>query len=67
MIDPVEVDLAGLKTIADGLAGKARVVLLAGESLLLSGRDDAAVLDKGSRAVVVEGGNAEESHGSSSV
>ena len=44
---------------------KARIVLLAGEALLLSRRNDAAILDEGSRTVMVEGGDAEQSHGTS--
>ena len=65
MIDAVEIDLACLQTIADGMGWKARIVLLAGESFLLSRRDDAAILDEGSRTVMVEGGDAEQSHGTS--
>ena len=42
---------------------KARVMLLAAKALLLSCRDNAAVLDEGSRAIVVEGGEAKQSHG----
>jgi len=44
---------------------KACVVLLAAEALLLSRRNDAPVLDEGSRTVVVEGGDAEQSLGAS--
>ena len=34
------------ETIVDGMAGKARVVLLARKALLLGGRDDASVDDQ---------------------
>ena len=66
MVDVVEIDLACLQTVADGMGRKARIVLLAGEALLLSRRDDVAILDKGSRAVMIEGGDAEQSHRTSS-
>jgi hypothetical protein len=42
------------------------IVLFAGESFLLSRRNDVAILDEGSRTVMVEGGDAEQSHGTSS-
>ena len=50
------------QTIGDGFAGKAGVVLLAGEALLLRCCDHAAVLDQCRRAVVIVGGNAENAH-----
>src|SRR5262245_50213482 len=55
---------AGLcQTIGDGAGGKAGIVLLAGESLLLSGGDDAATdSDRGS-AVVIERRDPEDAHG----
>ncbi len=37
-------------------------MLLAREALFLGGRDDAAVLDQRGRAVVVEAGNAKDTH-----
>ena len=58
MVDAVEIDLCRIQTIADGLVGKARIMLLAAEALLLSRCDSAAVLDKSGRTVVVEGRDA---------
>ena len=66
MVDAVEIDLARVQTVADGMGRKARIVLLAGEAFLLSRRNNVAILDKGSRTVMVEGGDAEQSHGTSS-
>ena len=57
MVDAVEIEL-GLPPGKSGWHGrKARIVLLAGEALFLSRRNNAAVFDKGSRAVMVEGGD----------
>ncbi len=39
----------------DGVVGKAGIVLLAGEALLLGCRDDVAILDQRRGAVMVEG------------
>ena len=50
------------KTRRDGVVREGRVVLLAGEALLLRGGDDAAVLDQRRGAVVIEGGNPEDAH-----
>ena len=58
MVDVVEIDIARLQTVADGMGRESRIVLSAGESLFLSRRDDVAILDEGSRSVVVEGGDA---------
>ena len=55
VVDVVEVDLPGLETVPIAWSGKPAIVLLAGEALLLRGRDDAAVLDEGGRAVVIKG------------
>jgi hypothetical protein len=44
------------------MLGEIRVVLLAREPLLLSGRHDPAVLDDGGGAVVIEGRNPEDAH-----
>jgi hypothetical protein len=66
MVDVVEIDFTRLQTVADGMGGKGRIVLLAGESFLLSRRNDVPILDEGSRTVMVEGGDAEQSHGTSS-
>ena len=63
MIDLVEVDLAAAEAIADRLGREAGIMALAREALLLRRRDDAAVLDEGGRAVVIEGREAEQAHG----
>ena len=47
------------EAVADGVDRKARVMLFAAESLFLGGSGDMAVLDQRRRAVVVEGGDAE--------
>jgi hypothetical protein len=44
-----------LQAIFDGVPGKVGVVLLAGEALLLRRSEDAAVLDRRRRGVVIEG------------
>ncbi len=64
VVDVVELD-AGLRrgNTAIALCGKAGIVLLAREALLLRGRDDLAVLDQRRGAVVIEGRNPEDAHG----
>jgi len=44
------------------MMGEARVVLLAGEALLLGRRDDAPVIEQTGSAVVIEGGDAQDAH-----
>ena len=58
----VEVDAGRVQAIVDRMPRKSGVVLLAGEALLLRGRDDASVLDQRRRAVVVERRNSEDAH-----
>src|SRR6185437_1432043 len=48
------------EAVGDGLLGKGVVVTNAGEAFLLGGGHDLAVPDQGGRAVVVEGGDAED-------
>jgi hypothetical protein len=62
MVDLVEIDFARVQTVSDCMGRETRVVLLASESLLLSRRDDAAVLNEGGGTIVVEGGDAKQSH-----
>ena len=45
------------QAIGDGVCGKAGIVLLAREALLLRGGDDCAIHDERGGAVVVEGGD----------
>ena len=45
VVDAIQINLACVQTVLNGLAGKARVMLLAAKALLLSGRDDGAVLN----------------------
>jgi hypothetical protein len=52
-----------LEAIADRVPRKPRIVLLAGEALLLGGCDNATVLDQRGRAVVVEGRDPEDAQG----
>ena len=51
------------QAVFDRLGGKIRVVLLAGEALLLSGCHDLAVAHQRGRRVVVEGGYPQDVHG----
>src|SRR6516165_8073913 len=62
IVNLVEPDRAFREAIADRMHGKASVVLLAREALLLRCRHDAAVDEKRGGAVVVEGGDAENPH-----
>ena len=55
------------EAIIDRMRGKPMVVLLAGEALLLGGRDNPAILNQTGRAVVVIGGNPENLNCGSSV
>ena len=55
----VRLDEGLLEAVVDGAPGEAGVVLLAGEALLLGGRDDPAVLHERRRRVVIEGRDAE--------
>jgi hypothetical protein len=45
VIDVVKIDLSRVQTVANGMGWKARIVLLAGKSFLLSRRNNAAILD----------------------
>ena len=51
-----------LQAEIDRVAGKAGVVLLAGEPLFLRGGDDAPVVDERRRAVVIEGRDSQDAH-----
>ena len=62
IIHLAQADPGRLEAIGDGRAGEARIVLPAAETLLLGGGNDQAVLDERRRAVVVESGDAEDSH-----
>jgi len=55
VIDAIEINLVRLQKILNRLAWKARVMLLAAEALFLNRRKCAAVVNKGRRAIVVEG------------
>src|SRR5690606_11446509 len=64
--DGVEVggrDPAFAETVRDGVRRERRVVLEAGEALLLRRRHDPPVADEAGRGVVVETGEAEDGHG----
>ena len=61
------VELAGrnatfCETIGNGVVRKGGVVLPAGKTLFLRRGDDPAVIDQRRRAVVIESGNAEDTH-----
>ncbi len=60
VVDGVELDAGLGEAIVHGVLRIARVMLLAGEALLLRRRDDLAVLDQRGCAVVVERRDAEE-------
>jgi hypothetical protein len=62
VVDLVEPDASLGETVGDGVAGKAGVVPLAAEPLLLGRGDDPPVLDEGSGTVVVEGRDAEDAY-----
>src|SRR5262245_11672689 len=62
VVDVVQSGSRGFQTIAERMVREAGIVLLAREALLLGGRDDAAVLDQGGRAVVVERREPENAH-----
>ena len=59
----LEAHSARRQAIRHGVRGKARVVLFPREALLLGGGDDLSIPQQGGGAVVVEGGNAQDSHG----
>jgi len=52
-------DFPFTQTVTDGSAGKPRIVLLAGKSLFLRGRDDLPVSHQAGRAIVIEGRDAQ--------
>ncbi len=62
VVDLLDRDARLAQAEGDGLLGVARVVLAAGEALLLGRRDDHAVLDQRRRAVVVVEREAEDVH-----
>ncbi len=62
MIDVAHPTARFRQAIGDGAGGIAAVVFLAREPLFLGGRDDASVLDQRRGAVVIERGNAENTH-----
>ena len=62
MVEFVGRDAGFGEAIGDRVVRERGVVLAAGETLLLRRRDDPAVFDQRGRAVVVEGGNAEDPH-----
>ena len=62
VVDVAELDAGLGQAVVDRVRGKARIVLLAGEALLLRRGDDAPVLDQRGGAVVVEGRDAEDAH-----
>ena len=64
-VEPDQIEVAGLdarlaQAVVDGLGREGGVVLAAGETLLLGGGDNTAVLDQAGRRVVVVGGNPED-------
>ena len=54
VIQPSDIDTAGLQAITQGVDGEARIVLAPGEPLFLRGGHDHAITDEGRRGVVVE-------------
>ena len=62
MVDVGKPCARGFQTVADRMHRKRRIVLLAREAFFLRGRFDAAVLDQRGCAVVIEGGDAENTH-----
>jgi hypothetical protein len=62
VVNAVEPAAGGFQAIGGGVLREARVVLLAGESLLLRRSDNPAVLHQSGGAVVVVGGKAEDAH-----
>src|SRR5690606_29845032 len=62
MIEIASFDSGMPQAVLDCAAGKAGVVFLAAEALLLGSRHDFPVFDQRSRRVVVESGNTEDAH-----
>src|SRR5262245_40285156 len=62
IVDVVQSGSCGLQAVAERVMREAGIVLLAREALLLGGRDDAAVLDEGGCAVVIECREPENAH-----
>jgi hypothetical protein len=62
VVELVETDALLGQAILDRACRKRRVVLFAAEALFLSRSDDLAVPNQGCRAVVIIGGNTENSH-----
>src|SRR5262249_35638874 len=63
VVDRVQVYSRLAQAVLDGMARKARVVLLSGKALFLGGSRDLAVSDERGGAVVIERRNAEDAHG----
>src|SRR5215510_2487072 len=62
VVDVVQSGSCGLQAVTERMMRETGIVLLAREAFLLRGRDDAAVLDEGSRAVVIECRESENAH-----
>ncbi len=63
VVDGAQADAGFLQAIGNRGPGKAGIVLLAGEPLLLRRGDDAAIVDQVGGAVVIERGDSEYPHG----
>ena len=63
VVDVGELDARRIEAVLHGVLGKARIVLLAGEALLLRRTDQMPILDQRRGAVVIEGGDPQHPHG----
>ena len=63
VVDVAELHADMVEAVLHRVLGEAGIVLLAGEALLLRGRDQMAVVDQRGRAVVIEGRDAQHAHG----
>ena len=63
VVDVGQLDAGTIEAELHGILRKARIVLLAGEALLLGGAHQMAILDQRRRAVVIEGRDAQHPHG----
>src|SRR5215510_5283431 len=62
VIDLVQPDAGFAETVGDGMPRKTGVVPLPAEPLLLRSGNDTPVLHESGRAVMIEGGNAQDPH-----
>src|SRR5580704_12053311 len=67
VVDVGQLDAGRVQAVLHSVLREARIVLLAGEALLLRGADEMAVLDQRRRAVMVESRDPEYAHGTAAL